>query len=124
MIHYLPDGRAYCDCGCEFCMMNPSRLDPIEGSDDRLATRHRATREKALVAALASTLKLVELFDLAAAIRIVDQLCASVLPLDGEPIVLHCSEMIPIVHLVEFEEGRIACETIEEYLRERDGGAR
>jgi hypothetical protein len=34
MIHYLPDGRAYCDCGCEFCMMNPNRLDPYVQFDE------------------------------------------------------------------------------------------
>lgn len=25
MITTLPDGRSFCDCGCEFCMLNPAR---------------------------------------------------------------------------------------------------
>ena len=25
MITTLPDGRRFCDCGCEFCLLNPAR---------------------------------------------------------------------------------------------------
>jgi hypothetical protein len=55
-------------------------------SDERLAARHSALREKALVTALAQVRKVVEQYDLGAAITITDWLTASVAPLSGEPI--------------------------------------
>ena len=58
----------------------------LDQSDARLAARHSALREKALVTALTQALKVVEQYDLSAAITITDWLTASVAPLSGEPI--------------------------------------
>ena len=58
----------------------------LDQSDAGLAARHSALREKALVTALAQALKVVEQYDLSAAITITDGLTASVAPLSGEPI--------------------------------------
>ena len=58
----------------------------LDQSDARLAARHSALREKALVMALAQALKVVEQYDLGAALTITDRLTASVAPLSGESI--------------------------------------
>jgi hypothetical protein len=58
----------------------------LDQSDARLAARHSALREKALVMALAQALKVVEQYDLGWAITIASSLTASVAPLSGEPI--------------------------------------
>jgi hypothetical protein len=103
--------------------MNRSQRDiDISGLDDNLALKAQEARERALVAALVSTLRIVEIVDLGAAIRIVDRLSAAVLPLPGEPIVLDCGEMILFSPLVE--EGDIAIETVKRFNQERrQGGA-
>ena len=68
------------------CATIAQALAWLDQSDERLAARHSALREKALVTALAQVLKVVEQYDLGAAITITDWLTASVAPLSGEPI--------------------------------------
>ncbi len=59
MIRLLPYGRAYCDCGCEHCLMNPARfgVDPYTRFDetaialqslDRYLTEGRQPKKKSL----------------------------------------------------------------------------
>lgn len=98
--------------------MNRSQRDiDISGLDDNLALKAQEARERALVAALVSTLRIVEIVDLGAAIRIVDRLSAAVLPLPGEPIVLCGGEIYPLI-----EEGDIAIETVKRFNQERQQG--
>jgi hypothetical protein len=95
--------------------------DSLEGIDDHLAEKAQIARERALVTALAASLKIVEVVNLSAAIRIVDQLCAAVLPLPGEPIVLDECWPAPLVPLIEVEECDVALRTVAEFLKEQDG---
>jgi hypothetical protein len=100
--------------------MNRSQRDiDISGLDDNLALKAQEARERALVAALVSTLRIVEIVDLGAAIRIVDRLSAAVLPLPGEPINLCGGELIPLA-----EELDVAIETVTKFNREREQGDR
>jgi hypothetical protein len=88
----------------------------LEGLDDHLAQKAQAARERALVVALAAALKVVEVADLATAIRIVDRLSAAVLPLPGEAIRLDCGELIPLAQLVEpVEELDVALITLQKF---------
>ena len=92
----------------------------LEGLDDHLAQKAQAARERALVAALAAALKVVEVADLAMAIRIVDRLSAAVLPLPGEAIRLDCGELIPLAQPLEpVEELDVALITLQKFNQAR-----
>lgn len=58
----------------------------LDQSDERLAARHQNQRERVLLHALTQALGLLEIHDLAATLRIVDEVVSAVAPLSGEPI--------------------------------------
>jgi hypothetical protein len=58
----------------------------LEGAADRLGTRHRNQRERVLLHALTQALGILEIHDLAATLRIADEVVQAVAPLSGEPL--------------------------------------